>query len=78
MVEKRKTLLRKISLWIMLGGALIAISPLLIILIFGALQNDFESQAPALWALIATVPYGGIIALVGLVLLVVSIISERK
>ena len=78
MVEKRKTLLRKISLWIMLGGALIAISPLLIILIFGALQNDFESQAPALWALIATVPYGGIIALVGLVLLVVSIIRERK
>ena len=78
MVEKRKTLLRKISLWIMLGGALLAISPLLIILIFGALQNDFESQAPALWALIATVPYGGIIALVGLVLLVVSIIRERK
>ena len=78
MVEKRKTLLRKISLWIILGGALLAISPLLIILIFGALQNDFESQAPALWALIATVPYGGIIALVGLVLLVVSIIRERK
>ena len=78
MVEKRKTLLRKISLWIMLAGALIAISPLLIILIFGALQNDFESQAPALWALIATVPYGGMIALVGLVLLVVSIIRERK
>ena len=78
MVEKRKTLLRKISLWIMLGGALIAISPLLIILIFGALQRDFESQAPALWALIATVPYGVMIALVGLVLLVVSIIRERK
>ena len=61
----------------MLGGALLAISPLLIILIFGALQNDFESQAPALWALIATVPYGGIIALVGLVLLVVSLIRRR-
>ncbi len=78
MAPKRKTLLRKISLWIMLGGALIAISPLLSILIFGALQRDFESQAPALWALIATVPYGGMIALVGLVLLVVSIIRERK
>ncbi len=78
MAPKRKTLLRKISLWIMLAGALIAISPLLSILIFGALQRDFESQAPALWALIATVPYGGMIALVGLVLLVVSIIRERK
>ena len=78
MAPKRKTLLRKISLWIMLAGALIAISPLLSILIFGALQRDFESQAPALWALIATVPYGGLIALVGLVLLVVSIIRERK
>jgi len=78
MAPKRKTLLRKISLWLTLGGVIFAISPILYTLIFGALWNDFQGTSTSLWGLYATVPLGGIIALVGLVLLVVSIIRERK
>jgi len=78
MAPKRKTLLRKISLWLTLGGVIFAISPILYTLIFGALWNDFQGTSTSLWGLYATVPLGGIITLVGLVLLVVSIIRERK
>jgi len=75
---KRKTLLRKISLWLTLGGVIFAISPILYTLIFGALWNDFQGASTSLWGLYATVPLGGIITLVGLALLVVSIMRERK
>jgi multisubunit Na+/H+ antiporter MnhB subunit len=78
MAPKQKTLLRKISLWLTLGGVIFAISPILYTLIFGALWNDFQGTSTSLWGLYATVPLGGIITLVGLVLLVVSIIRERK
>jgi uncharacterized membrane protein YgdD (TMEM256/DUF423 family) len=78
MAKKRKNLMLKVSVWLTLGGLIFAISPILYTLIFGALWDDFQTASIALWGMYATVPLGGIITLIGLVLLVISLIRRRR
>ena len=85
MVEKRKNLLLKVSVWLTLGGVFFAFGPLLLALLLGGLAGDFESAfdegdgfGASIWLMIVTLPLGGIIALVGLVLLVVSLIRRMR
>lgn len=85
MVEKRKNLLLKVSVWLTLGGVFFAFGPLLLALLLGGLSGDFESAfdegdgfGALIWLMIVTLPLGGIIALVGLVLLVVSLIRRMR
>ena len=84
-VEKRKSSMLKISVWLTLGGALFAFGPLLFALLLGGLSGDFESAfnegdgfGAFIWLMIVTLPLGAIIALVGLVLLVVSLIRRTR
>ena len=84
-VGKRKSSMLKISVWLTLGGALFAFGPLLLALLLGGLSGDFESAfnegdgfGAFIWLMIVTLPLGAIIAIVGLVLLVVSLIRRTR
>ena len=85
-VEKQKNSLLTISAWLTLGGALLAFGPLLLALILAGLTGDFpptfgESEGVAdqeLWLVFVTLPLGGLIAVIGLVLLVVSLMRALR
>lgn len=82
---KRKKSMVKISVWLSLGGAVFAFSPILLALTLGALSGDSESAfnegsgfGALIWLMFFTFPIGAIVVLVGLVLLVVSLIRRRR
>ena len=81
---KRKKSMVKTSVWLTLGGAVFAFSPILLALILGGLSGDSQSAfdegegyGGLVWLMFYTLPLGAIIVLVGLVLLVVSLIRRR-
>ena len=85
MNEKRKNALLTVSVWLTLGGALLAFGPLLLALVLAGLTGDVESAydegdgfGSLMWLMFVTLPVGGITAIVGLILLVVSAIRALR
>ena len=74
-VKTRMATQAKAGIWVLIGGVLFTISPLIFAFLFSAGGNMFDESSgggAAIWFMLMTIPVGGIVSIVGIVFIIMG------